>query len=67
MYVCICHAVTDRQISATIAQGISTFQELREQLGVGSCCGKCSPDVRSQLRRECGRDGGCACAGATVN
>lgn len=53
MYVCVCNAVTNRQISATIAQGANTFQALRDQLGVGSCCGKCSKDVRSQLRQEC--------------
>ena len=64
MYVCICEAVTTHQISATIAQGANTFKALRDQLGVGSCCGKCSKDVRNQLRQECSGNGqGCACAG----
>lgn len=62
MYVCVCNAVTNRQISATIADGANTFKALREKLGVGTCCGKCSKDVRSQLKQECGGRDGCACA-----
>ena len=63
MYVCVCQAVTNKQISATIAQGATTFKDLRDSLGVATCCGKCSKDVRSQLRQECGNGKGCACAG----
>jgi len=59
MYVCVCNAITTRQISVTIAEGADTFQALRDQLGVGTCCGKCSKDVRSQLRQECGRSDCC--------
>ena len=59
MYVCVCNAVTTRQISATIAEGAHTFADLRDQLGVGTCCGKCSKDVRSQLRQECGSSNCC--------
>lgn len=62
MYVCVCHAVTDKQLSATIAQGATTLQALRVELGVATCCGKCAPDVRSQLRQECAGRGNCACA-----
>jgi len=65
MYVCVCHAVTSRELSSTIAQGATTFQALRETLGVGTCCGKCSKDVRSQLREACGGANGCACARAS--
>jgi len=59
MYVCVCNAVTTRQISASIAEGADSFRALRDQLGVGTCCGKCSQDVRSQLRQECASDGCC--------
>ena len=62
MYVCVCNAITNRQISATIAQGANTFQALRQQLGIATCCGKCSKDVRSQLQQECGGREGCHCA-----
>ncbi|MBI2309202.1 MAG: (2Fe-2S)-binding protein [Rhodocyclales bacterium] len=62
MYVCVCQGVTTRQISATIAKGATTFKALRDELGVGTCCGKCCRDVHSQLNRECSDAGGCACA-----
>lgn len=62
MYVCVCQAVTTRQISASIAQGANTFKALRQVLGIATCCGKCSKDVRSQLREACGGNGACACA-----
>jgi bacterioferritin-associated ferredoxin len=62
MYVCVCHAVTTRQISASIAQGANTFKALRKELGVATCCGKCSKDVRSQLRAACSSNGDCVCA-----
>lgn len=59
MYVCVCNAVTTRQISASIADGADTFRALRDQLGVGACCGKCSKDVRNQLRQECSAENCC--------
>ena len=33
MYVCLCKAVTDRQIRETISEGATTFAEIRRQLG----------------------------------
>jgi bacterioferritin-associated ferredoxin len=42
MYVCICKAVTDKQIRRAAAQGVDSLYELRERLGVGSGCGSCA-------------------------
>lgn len=64
MYVCICHAVTDRQISASIAVGANSLKALRDELGVGDCCGKCAKEVRQQLRSELGEGSGCGGCGA---
>lgn len=41
MYVCLCKAVTDRQIRESINSGACTFREIRNQLGVATQCGKC--------------------------
>ncbi|MBE0363072.1 bacterioferritin-associated ferredoxin [Pseudoalteromonas ulvae UL12] len=41
MYVCICHAVTDKKINQAVNEGVQTMRELRSCLGVGSQCGKC--------------------------
>jgi bacterioferritin-associated ferredoxin len=42
MYVCVCHAVTDRDIESAIAEGCCSLRQLREQLGVGKTCGRCA-------------------------
>jgi bacterioferritin-associated ferredoxin len=50
MYVCICHAVTDRDIRACIEDGANSMRELRKQLCVGTQCGKCACHVRDLLK-----------------
>ncbi|KAB7623037.1 bacterioferritin-associated ferredoxin [Alkalilimnicola sp. S0819] len=52
MYVCICNAVTDKQIRRAVADGAQSMRELRKQLGVCSDCGKCGPCAREILRDE---------------
>ena len=36
MYVCICNAVTEREIRQAVALGVTTLKELREGLGVAA-------------------------------
>lgn len=50
MYVCICNAVTEQDIRDTVAEGSSSMRELREQLGIGDCCGRCCGCARELLR-----------------
>jgi bacterioferritin-associated ferredoxin len=52
MYVCICQAITDRQIESAIKDGAQTFYDLKDQLGVGSCCGSCQDDAESIIARS---------------
>lgn len=51
MYVCICKAVTDKQIRRAKAAGIDSLHELRDTLGVASCCGSCA-DVAESILNE---------------
>ena len=41
MYVCLCNAVTERQIRQAVTLGATTLDELSEGLGVATNCGKC--------------------------
>jgi bacterioferritin-associated ferredoxin len=41
MYVCICAAVTDRQIKQAVRDGATTLDDLVMHLGVGAGCGCC--------------------------
>lgn len=50
MYVCICQAVTDRQITEAVRQGARSVKDLRRDLGVTAECGRCAGCARDCLR-----------------
>lgn len=50
MYVCVCHAVTDRDIEGAVAEGCCSLRQLREQLGVGQTCGRCTRCARETIQ-----------------
>ena len=52
MYVCICNAVTDKQIRRAAAQGVDSLPALRKTLGVASNCGSCAGEAQSILRES---------------
>jgi bacterioferritin-associated ferredoxin len=41
MYVCICNAVTERQVRECARAGTCSLEDLALQLGVGAGCGRC--------------------------
>ena len=49
MYVCICQAVTDRDIHEAVREGACCMDCLAERLAVSTCCGQCSPSVSACL------------------
>lgn len=49
MYVCVCKAVTDRQIRAEVQEGARSMRQLQLRLGVASTCGRCAPCARELL------------------
>lgn len=53
MYVCVCNAVTDRDIIKAAENGASSLDDLTNTLNVASCCGRCSTCARDLLR-QCG-------------
>ncbi|WP_017937708.1 bacterioferritin-associated ferredoxin [Zestomonas thermotolerans] len=50
MYVCLCHGVTDGQIREAIYEGCCSYREVRENLGVGTQCGKCACLAKQVVR-----------------
>lgn len=42
MFICICNAITERQVQSAIAEGAVSLQDLQGQLGVAACCGSCA-------------------------
>jgi len=67
MYICNCNGITETTIRQAVELGCSSLEDLRRDLGVASCCGRCAPDARRLLGR-CAAPGGaapgrCPCAG----
>lgn len=52
MYVCLCKAVTDRQIRECVGEGARSMRDLRQRLGVASQCGKCAGCARELLQES---------------
>jgi bacterioferritin-associated ferredoxin len=51
LYICICSAVTERQVKECASSGACSVDELAFQLGVGAGCGRCR-DCAANLLRE---------------
>jgi bacterioferritin-associated ferredoxin len=52
MYVCICNAVSDKDINREIEAGARTLEQLREKLNVATGCGHCSIYIMDRLENK---------------
>ncbi len=52
MYVCICYAVTDKQIRKAAESGVQDLWGLQRELGVAVGCGACK-EMASEILHEC--------------
>ena len=51
MYVCVCNAITDRDVRAQAPSECSTVSAIYRSLGAQPKCGKCVPLVRQLMRQ----------------
>ena len=51
MYVCICNAITEKQIRKAAASGVRDVWQLQRELGVAAGCGSCK-DMASAILSE---------------
>jgi len=61
MYICVCNAVTERDIHDAITRGAASVRELRDELGIVDTCGRCATCALECLTRLSGT--GCDSAG----
>ena len=54
MYICICNAVTDKQIIEAQQDGCNSIDEITRALGVGDCCGSCIEQAEDLLIQGAG-------------
>jgi len=51
MYVCVCNAVTDKDIIHAVENGASSLEDVSDQLKVATCCGRCAGCARNLIRQ----------------
>ena len=59
MYICVCKAVTERDIHDAVRHGVHSMKQLSRELGVGKECGlcvgcakDCLHEARNRLQQE---------------
>ena len=50
LYICICNQVNDRHIADAVRAGARSLDDLRCDLDVATCCGKCADDARRVIQ-----------------
>lgn len=54
MYICVCKAVTERQVKQAVNEGAYSMRDLRDRLGVAGECGRCAKCALDCLREHKG-------------
>jgi bacterioferritin-associated ferredoxin len=52
MYVCVCHAVTDKEISAVIDAGAHTLEAVIDACCAGGDCGGCHGAIEEMIEAK---------------
>ena len=49
MIVCVCNNISDKEIQQAVGLGTGSMEELRDDLGVATCCGQCHACAKEVL------------------
>jgi bacterioferritin-associated ferredoxin len=52
MYVCICRAVTEKQVESTLETGATTVAEVTRACGAGGDCGGCVGMIEEMIEER---------------
>lgn len=52
MFVCICKAVNDKSIRRAVDNGARCVEDLEQDLGVGSSCGRCRVHAEAVIQDQ---------------
>ncbi len=55
MIVCLCHRVSDRDITRVVSEGTHCFEALKDRTGLGSSCGGCHDCARELFDNACAK------------
>jgi len=56
MYVCVCNAVTERQVQQAINAGAVTAAQLKRELNIATRCGSCGDCLNDYLAQTVGHE-----------
>ena len=54
MYICICNAITVKQLLKAQQSGCHSIDDIIQELGVGDCCGSCLDKAEDLLIENAG-------------
>jgi bacterioferritin-associated ferredoxin len=66
MFVCVCKAVTDREVKRVIEAGACTVAEVTRQCGAGGDCGACRGMIEEMIESSAAHEGDLVPAAALV-
>jgi bacterioferritin-associated ferredoxin len=52
MLVCVCNAISDKDIDSAIHEGATECKKIRTSLGIGSCCGQCTSFAKELISEK---------------
>ena len=52
MYVCVCNAITDRQVRAAIGAGVRDAERVHPHFGCETQCGRCLDMIADMVAAE---------------
>jgi len=52
MFVCVCNAVTEKEVRAAIAGGARTRDDVTSRCGAGGDCGSCHHMIEQMIEEE---------------
>jgi bacterioferritin-associated ferredoxin len=52
MYVCVCHAVTEDEVTGCVAAGAGSVKEVRAACGMPPGCGSCTKRLGALIGRS---------------
>ncbi len=53
MFACICHAVTDDEVTAAVGMGAATVEAVGSVTGAGTGCGSCQNHIKALIGEHC--------------
>ncbi len=57
MYVCICNAITEKDIHNAVGEGINSIEKLSETTSISKCCGCCTEHACQVIAQALGNKG----------